>query len=190
MSDVSKNECIGNNDSKDGEDRRLYLQMLQGNIERMSTLSAAVKGLVIAVVAGILQLLAYTNFVSFWHFLSFLSACLFMILFLAYFSRYYLFLEKCYRTTYKAVLAGKKTDNFDMNPFASIPESESTYVKLTKRVGIGTQFFIFVIACVTIFIVISYGFQGRNNNADQEKPTSCLTTLEHSIHLDEELVVR
>lgn len=188
MSDVSQNESIGGNASE--EDRRVYLQMLQHNIDRMSNLSAAVKGLVIAIMAGILQVQTHMKFVSISHFVWFWIACVIIISFLAYFSRYYWFLEKCYRTTYNAVLTGKKTDYYDMNPFACICKSKSKYARLTSLIGIGGQFFIFVFIFIAIIIFVSSMGRFKSNDVNQNKPEPCQTKLDVSIHLEGEPMVR
>lgn len=86
-----------------------YLQMIQSNIERMSTSSAIFKGFAATIVAGIAAI-SFSE-INIWILvMSFLPVICFLLL-----DVYYLDLEKKYRKLYQDVLTGKHDVDFSLD---------------------------------------------------------------------------
>lgn len=86
-----------------------YLQMVQSNIERMSTSSAIFKGFAATIVAGITAI-SFSEVNSWILLMSFLPVLCFLAL-----DVYYLNLEKRYRKLYQNIVVGRQEINFDLD---------------------------------------------------------------------------
>ena len=108
----------------DSEEKRImYLQMIEGIIDRLSNKSGNVKGFAVTVVAGVTAL-SFKDTSPYVLLLSFLTVVLFL-----WMDLYYLGMERKYRFFYKQVCDGREVD-FSLS--LDLKESEVYEAKATK----------------------------------------------------------
>lgn len=91
------------------QNKVIFLQMIQGTIDRMSTSSAIFKGFSATIIAGV-SAISFSDVNSWVLLLSFAPVLCFLIL-----DVYYLRLERRYRALYEQVRTEKNDVNFDLS---------------------------------------------------------------------------
>ncbi|MDD3414362.1 MAG: hypothetical protein PHY47_10205 [Lachnospiraceae bacterium] len=125
-----------------------YLQMIQGNIERMSTSSAIFKGFAATIVAGIATI-SFQEVSSWILGMSFIPVLSFVLLDL-----YYLRLERSYRFLYENVRKGKSEDYFSLK-LMKMSASEKKISRTRVRDLIKSpSFYLFYPMLIVIEIVV------------------------------------
>ena len=139
------------------EDKRLFLQLIQEPISRMSTISTIFKGLAAAIVAGI-STLDYDKLDPLVLGLSFVPIIAFALL-----DMYYLRLERGFRYLYKQVRLDQHPIDFNILPFPNGIDKDPTLSKVAKiryRDLITARciwlFYLPLIVIATIVLVMKY----------------------------------
>lgn len=132
------------------DDKKIYLQMVQSTIERMSTTSAIFKGFCAAVVTGITAI-SYQEINKWVLVLAFLPLGCFWAL-----DTYYFVLEKKYRIMYELIRAGQKEVDFDMQ--IRLKRSEcidggATVSACLKSPSIYLFYFPLCVICIVVIII-------------------------------------
>lgn len=132
------------------DDKKIYLQMVQSTIERMSTTSAIFKGFCAAIVTGITAI-SYQEINKWVLVLAFLPLGCFWAL-----DTYYFVLEKKYRIMYELIRAGQKEVDFDMR--IRLKRSEcidggATVSACLKSPSIYLFYFPLCVICIVVIII-------------------------------------
>lgn len=134
------------------EDKRLFLQLIQEPISRMSTISTIFKGLAAAIVAGI-STLDYDKLDPLVLGLSFVPIIAFALL-----DMYYLRLERGFRYLYKQVRLDRHPIDFNILPFPNRIDKDPTLSRVAKirfRDLISAQcIWVFYLPLIAIAIIV------------------------------------
>ncbi len=130
------------------ESKIAYLQMIQSNIERMSTSSAIFKGFAATIVAGI-SAISYSDLNNWILLMSFLPVICFMLL-----DIYYLKLEKRFRVLFEMIRNEKGTALFDLTPPKLNKTEKKKYKARVIDIFKSPSIFLFYLVLIIISIIV------------------------------------